>query len=31
MEERALMLSDKVVDAECQLFLDHGGVHKNDL
>ena len=31
MEERVMMLQDKVIDAECQLLLDHGGAHKNNL
>ncbi|KAL3786910.1 hypothetical protein ACHAW5_011289 [Stephanodiscus triporus] len=31
IEEKLLMLSDKVLDSECQLYADHEGAHKDDL
>ena len=31
IEEKLLMLSDKVLDSECQLYVDHEDAHKNDL
>lgn len=31
IEERLMMISDKVLDAGCQLFADRAGAHKDDL